>query len=125
MIDAAALERDAVDRGLTLLGGFDEGAGTTILLGPDPATFWSVLIAAPEWGGPDPVDRWSRRVIGGWAATLGAVARYPFGDPPEPFLRWATASRRCHISPVGMLVHDTQGLMVSFRGALTLPSRIT
>ena len=70
---------------------------------------------------PDPVDRWSRRVIGRLACDLGAKALFPFGGPPyHPFYQWALRTGRAWESPVRLLVHDTQGLMVSFRGALAL-----
>lgn len=116
--DAATLQTAAAVRGLALLGGFTEDGRTTVLLGPDPATFWPTLQASPEARLPNPVDAWSTRVITEWARDLGADARFPFGHPLQPFLTWAMKTGRCHLSPVGMLVHDTQGLMVSFRGAL-------
>ena len=130
------LESAAARRHLTILGGFHpdpsddvpEGYETLLLLGPDEAAgFWSHVTEGPEFadGAPDPVDRWSRRVIGGWAEEIGAMALYPFGGPPyQPFQRWATRTNRIHTSPIMLLVHDTAGLMVSFRGALALPDRI-
>jgi len=67
------------------------------------------------------VDRWSRRVIGRLACDLGAKALFPFGGPPwQPFYRWALRSGQVWDSPVRLLVHSDQGLMVSFRGALAL-----
>lgn len=103
--------------------GFPAGTRTLLLLGPDEPGFWPHLQAQPEWdGAPDPVDRWSRRVIGGLACDLGAKALFPFGGPPyHPFYQWALRSGRCWDSPVRLLVHATQGLLVSFRGALALP----
>lgn len=95
-------------------------SGTLILLGTGPE-FWDVFQAAPEGkdGHPDPVDRWSARVIGDMADSLGAEARFPFGGPPyEPFIDWALKSGRAFQSPVGALVHDTVGMMISYRGAL-------
>ena len=101
--------------------GFPAGTRTLVLLGPAEPGFWPHLTAQEEWGGPDPVDRWSRRVIGRLACDLGAKALFPFGGPPyHPFYRWALRSGRCWDSPVRLLVHDRQGLMVSFRGALAL-----
>ncbi len=92
--------------------------GTLVLLGAGPG-FWPVLKAAPEWNGPDPVDRWSTRVIGQMALDLGADAHFPFGGPPyAPFIDWALKSGRTFSSPVGALVHDTVGMMISYRGAL-------
>ncbi|WP_375691611.1 ferredoxin [Pseudooceanicola sp. LIPI14-2-Ac024] len=71
------------------------------------------------------MDRWSRRVIGGWADEIGGRAIYPFGGPPfHPFFSWATRSGWIHQSPVRLLVHADAGLWVSFRGALALPDRI-
>ncbi|WP_342769547.1 ferredoxin [Roseovarius spongiae] len=114
VIDAAAKAR------LMVMGGLREGGGTIVLLGPGRG-FWPHFRDAPEMrdGAPDPVDRWSQRVIGAMAAELGAEALFPFGGPPyQPFLRWAIASGRAWQSPAGMLVHDEAGLMVSYRGAL-------
>lgn len=101
--------------------GFPKGTRSLLLLGPREPGFWPHLQAQPEWGGPDPVDRWSRRVIGRVACDLGAKAVFPFGGPPyQPFYQWALRSGRVWDSPVRLLVHATQGLMVSFRGALAL-----
>ena len=115
---------------LTVLGGFacdgeeglPKGTRTVLLLGPRQPGFWAHLQAQPEWdGGPDPVDRWSRRVIGRLACDLGAKALFPFGGPPwHPFHRWATRTGQVWDSPVRLLIHAEQGLMVSFRGAFAL-----
>jgi hypothetical protein len=119
---------------LEILGGFhaeeDEalpvGTKTLLLIGPKEPGFWPHLTAQPEWdGAPDPVDRWSRRVIGGMACDLGGKALFPFGGPPyHPFYKWALRTGRVWDSPVRLLVHAGQGLMVSFRGALALKERI-
>ncbi|MDA7965672.1 ferredoxin [Ruegeria sp.] len=93
-------------------------SGTLILLGAGP-DFWPVLKSSPEWEGDDPVDRWSSRVIIQMALDLGADAYFPFGGPPyTPFIDWALKSGRTFSSPVGALVHDTVGMLISFRGAL-------
>lgn len=119
------LSNQARSNGLCLLGGFHPSSAETLLLvGPDPETFWPILQAAPEADQPDPVDRWSARVLTAWAADIGATALFPFGAPRQPFITWALNTGRCHLSPVNLLVHDNQGLMVSFRGALLLPRRI-
>ncbi|QYK42548.1 MAG: ferredoxin [Paracoccaceae bacterium] len=120
---------------LEVLGGFacaeDEpglpgGTRTVLMVGPG-AGFWPHLTAAAEWqdGAPDPVDRWSRRVVGRIACDLGAKALFPFGGPPwHPFQTWAMRTGRVWESPVRLLVHDAQGLWVSFRGALALKAAI-
>lgn len=131
----ARLQREAQARKLIILGGFHpnpgdnapEGCGTLLMLGPDEPAFWPAFTRSAEWrdGGSDPMDRWSRRVIGAWAAQLGAQPLYPFGGQPfEPFYTWALRTGRIHAAPVNFLVHDTAGLFVSFRGALALPARI-
>jgi epoxyqueuosine reductase len=115
-------------QGLTVLGivqaphaSLPDGMASLALLGPDGKRFWDIFTAAPEYadGLPDPMDRWSLRVIGGLADDLGARAYFPFGNtPPHPFYSWAVASGRIWPSPVRLLVHAQAGLWVSFRGAL-------
>lgn len=111
---------------LNLEPGEVPGHQTLILLGPAEPGFWSHFTATPEYedGAPDPMNRWSERVIGGMARDLGATALFPFGAPPWlPFTGWARRSGRAWPSPVGLLVHDTAGLMISYRGALAFATR--
>ncbi|WP_370268760.1 ferredoxin [Nioella sp.] len=129
-VDAAARAQALAVRGVLHPGPHDgapEGTGTIVLLGPDEPRFWQVFTASPEYGdgGEDPLDRWSKRVIGALASDLGAPAIFPSDGPPyPPFLQWAVDSGRCWPSPVGLLVHDQAGLFLSFRGALALPDRL-
>ena len=106
--------------------GFPAGTRTLLMLGPKEPGFWAHLSAQPEWDGTaHPVDRWSRRVIGRLACDLGAKALFPFGGPPShPFYRWALRTGRVWDSPVRLLVHAGQGLMLSFRGALALKMEV-
>ena len=126
------LETQAARRHLTILGGFHPSGDpnlpadckTLLMLGPKEPQFWPAFQTSPEWrdGRPDPMDRWSTRVIGSWANDIQATPLFPFGGPPFlPFFTWATKTGRVHQSPVMLLVHDTAGLFVSFRGALALP----
>lgn len=95
-------------------------SGTLLLLGTG-GEFWSHFLQSPEFAdqAPDPIDRWSSREIGALAKRLGAQAYFPFGGPPyTPFVSWALSSGRAFTSPSQMLVHDTVGMMISFRGAL-------
>lgn len=127
------INRLALASGLEVFGAFHPdgddsdagGAGTLVLLGPS-RRFWDILTTAPEFSASDhPVDRWSARVIGELAGQVGARAIFPFGGPPyPPFPDWAKRSGRAWNSPVGMLVHDTAGLMVSYRGALAFSGRL-
>ncbi|MGR3375130.1 ferredoxin [Salipiger abyssi] len=131
-----ALAAAARARGLALRGAFHLGpadgappaTGTLILLGPDEPRFWPLFAASPEAadGAPHPLDRWSKREIGALAATWQSEALFPSDGPPwPPFLHWAQRSGRAFLSPLGLLVHDTAGLLISYRGALALPQRLT
>lgn len=99
-------------------------AHTLVLIGPEGAAgWWRHVISSPEWDGkPDPVDRWSRRVLEHLARHFGGLALFPSDGPPyPPFQAWAQATGRIWQSPAGLLVHTEAGLWVSFRGALALP----
>lgn len=131
----AEIEGRAAAEGLALLGrlhpgpgeGAPDGAGTLLLLGPDGPRWEAAFAASPEGrdGAPDPIDRWSRRVIGALAAAAGGSAVFPFDGPPwPPVLAWARASGQAYPSPVGLLVHARAGLWFSVRGVLALPGRL-
>ena len=131
----AGLQARLAPHFLQVLGSFQpdanddmpEWVASVVMLGPAEPGFWPHLTSQSEWadGQPDPMDRWSRRVIGGLACDLGGKAWFPFGGPPyHPYYRWALRTGQVWESPVRLLVHATQGLMVSFRGALALRSQI-
>lgn len=98
---------------------------TLVLVGPRGGQrWWQGVQTSPEWrdGQSDPIDRWSKRVLGAIACEHGGAALFPSDGPPyPPFLHWARQSGSLWQSPVGMLVHAEAGLWVSFRGALALP----
>ena len=104
-----------------------EGTQTIVLLGPSELGFWAHVSNQPEFrdGRADQLDRWSRRIIRAMASDFGGTAIFPFGGPPyAPFIGWALRSGRAWSSPVTLLVHDTAGLMVSYRGAIAVPFAI-
>ncbi len=131
-------ERRAHEAGLILLGGFHpdpgyepgtvpEGTGTVLMLGPDEPDFWDIFTMGTEYADkePDPLNRWSERVLGQMAHLFGGTALYPFGGPPwAPFMGFAQAASNLHVSPVGLTVHPEAGLWVSFRGAIALPMHV-
>ena len=82
--------------GLMVLGGLHPeetdlvptGCKTLILLGPKDQHFWPIFAKSPEKadGAPDPLDRWSERVVSDLAKKLSAQPVFPFGGPPyAPF----------------------------------------
>lgn len=104
-----------------------DGGNTIVLLAPKEPGFWAHFKTSPEFqdGKSDPLDRWSKRVIGSLSRQIGGIGVFPSDGPPyPPFISWARNSGRAWVSPVGMLVHDKAGLMLSLRGALRLPTRL-
>lgn len=98
-----------------------ENSRTILLLGFAGQNGWSDFAAAPEAqdGLPDPLDRWSKRIIGALASQLGAKALFPSDGPPFlPFQQLAKRAGEMFTSPLGLLIHPEFGLWHSFRGAL-------
>lgn len=96
-------------------------AASVVLLGNAGGSLWPAFSTSPEFqdGIPDPLDRWSARVIAALAERYGAAALFPFGGPPyHPFQRWALRAENLASSPLGMLIHPTYGLWHAYRGAL-------
>ena len=135
-----ALRADAVALGLAFRGAFhpqpadgvparaDGGAiATVVLLGFTGGGQWTAFAASPEFadGRPDPLDRWSRRLVDALAVRHDAIALYPSDGPPWlPFRRWAERAEPVHVSPLGILIHPDFGLWHAYRGALALRTRL-
>ena len=113
-------------------GEFDEllpaaSAGTIVLLGFTGSVQWELFERSAEArdGLQNPLDRWSRRVVGALAREFGALDVYPNAAPaPLPFQRFAVRSEPVHQSPIGLLIHSKWGLWHAYRGALVLAARI-
>ena len=120
-----AIAQEIVSHGLMIMGHTadpDDPTRCIVLIGADN-TFWPIFIQSPENsdGLKNPIDRWSKRIIGGVADGRGAGLFFPSDGPPyAPFISWAQATGRFWQSPTGMLVHDRAGLMISIRGAIVL-----
>ena len=121
--------------GLVFRGGFytDTAAdahlpkGTLLLIGTVGQAGWREFASSAEAQDcqPNPLDRWSQRLIDGLATRFGGVAFYPFGGPPyQPFQVWAQRAEPVFPSPLGMLVHPVYGLSHSYRGALLVRERL-
>ncbi|MGE5477863.1 MAG: hypothetical protein ACM3Q1_14485, partial [Bacteroidales bacterium] len=107
----------AAEHGLMVRG----GVGAVVLIGTAGSGFWRHFAAARR-DEADPLDNWSRRVIGGLADRFGARPLLPQDGPPfHPFQRWAMAAEPVYPSPMGVLVHPEYGLWHSYRGALEFP----
>lgn len=131
----AEIEALANAEGLTISGvvqstiekPLPNGAASLILLSPKEPLFWSHVQQSPEAGDgtPDPLDRWSLRVISELALRLGGEPFFPFGGPPyHPFYTWAIDGGEVHVSPVALLTSQRAGLFASFRGAIALSEQI-
>ena len=74
-----------------------------VLLGPNEPNFWDEFSRSPERIDdlPDPLDRWTKRVLSSIAAELNARVFFPFDGPPYwPFHSWALRSGESFQSPI-------------------------
>lgn len=120
--------------GLILRGGFDfePGEATSPDVSGKPAK--AVLLVGQAGAAPwphfrrwrraqpadlaNPLDTWSREVIGAVAARFGARAVSPSDRPFLPFQQWAMRAEGLKLSPLGVLMHPEYGLWHAYRGAL-------
>ncbi|TIV63531.1 MAG: 4Fe-4S dicluster domain-containing protein, partial [Mesorhizobium sp.] len=72
----------------------------------------------------NPLDTWSREVLGRVAQQFGARAVSPSDRPYLPFQRWAMRAEGLRPSPLGILMHPTFGLWHAYRGALLFEQEI-
>ncbi len=132
-METETLARALEAHGWILRGGFEPRAGdgvppledgrparTLMMVGNAGPAMWRAFAASPEYdGAPDPLNRWSERIIGAVAAETGAHAFFPFGGPPYlPFVAWAKRAEAVAESPLGILIHPDYGLWHAYRGAL-------
>ncbi|MCC2689442.1 MAG: hypothetical protein K0S21_2245 [Rhizobiaceae bacterium] len=126
--------------GLVLFGGFvflsgeDAPAGpagrparSALLVSQAGAEAWPHFLAwcdAQAKVPADPLDQWSRAVIGEIAGQFGASAVSPSDRPFLPFQRWAMRAEGLKPSPLGILMHPLFGLWHAFRGALLFDTEL-
>lgn len=120
--------------GLMVRGGFDFRADDAAPAGPGGRMARSVLLVGHAGGSiwapfsawraqrsgeaGNPLDAWSRQVIGGVAGLAGAHAVFPSDPPYLPFQQWAMRAEGLRPSPLGILMHPAYGLWHAYRGAI-------
>ncbi len=127
IIKLSDIEAHAKINGLEVSGSFHKNFKQTIILLSPANNFWSIFTRSDEYYQKiiDPIDTWSKRVISNIASMVSAEPKFPFGQNfDSPFLEWAKLSGEAWNSPIGMLVHNKMGLMVSYRGALIFDHKI-
>ncbi len=72
----------------------------------------------------NPLDTWSRQVIGAVAEKFGARAVSPSDKPFLPFQQWAVRAEGLRPSPLGILMHPQYGLWHAYRGALLFEEEV-
>ncbi|UVK45860.1 hypothetical protein BPNPMPFG_001446 [Mesorhizobium sp. AR07] len=120
--------------GLILRGGFNFMASDAPPPGQSGASAKAVLLVGQAGAAPwphflhwrekqsrtiaNPLDTWSREVIGAVAQTFSARAVSPSDKPYLPFQQWAMRAEGLKPSPLGILMHPHYGLWHAYRGAL-------
>ncbi|NVD38884.1 4Fe-4S dicluster domain-containing protein [Ensifer sp. HO-A22] len=97
-------------------------AASVALIGNIGGSLWQPFVRwrkeALDRGGADPLDTWSKAVIGEIARTHGATAYFPSDRPWQPFQQWAMRAEGLKASTSGILIHPRYGLWHGYRGAL-------
>jgi ferredoxin len=122
------------ENGLILRGGFRFAPDDVVPSGPSGLPARSVMLVGQAGDAPwpyflrwrqsqpqelaNPLDTWSRMVIGEVAGEFGARAVSPSDRPYLPFQRWAMRAEGLKPSPLGILMHPEYGLWHAYRGAL-------
>ena len=123
--------------GMVARGGFVAGPGdalprarcgrparAVIVVGNVGGTMWP-RFRAEQRDEPDPLDAWTRRTLAPVADGFGAVLVHPSDEPFPPIMRWAQRAADVWPSPIGLLVHPTDGLWHAYRGALLFDRTVT
>ena len=126
--------------GLILRGGVSFAEGEEAPSGLSGASAKSALLVGQAGAAPwphfrrwrerqpqaiaNPLDTWSREVIGAVADKFGARAVSPSDRPYLPFQQWAMRAEGLKPSPLGILMHPEYGLWHAYRGALLFEDAI-
>lgn len=128
-LDEALAEHGLISRGsLSFSNGEAAPSGPSgkparslVLLGHGGGTIWphfSAWLEVQAQRFDDPLDTWSREVIGAIADRFAARAVFPYEKPWLPFQQWAMRAEGLQPSPLGILMHPQFGLWHAYRGAL-------
>lgn len=127
-LDAALADYGLITRGAlnfgegeapTLVGG--GMAASVILIGHAGSSIWphfSKLLQGRSKAEPNPLDTWSKELIGAAAREVGGHAVFPSDRPYLPFQQWARMAESLKPSPLGMLIDPQYGLWHAYRGAV-------
>lgn len=122
MVVRGAFEVTSDDQVPDLPGG--RRARSVIMVGNrSDGAMWA-RFSADRGDEPDPLDAWTRRILRPIATARGGVLIHPSDEPFAPILRWAQRASDVWPSPIGLLVHPTEGLWHAYRGALLFPEPV-
>lgn len=99
-------------------------ARAVFVVGSLSNALFEIFARSPEAadGLPDPLDRFTRRVLTRLAESEGLGIVFPFEGPPyHPFQRWTLRAGSFSRSPMGVLAHRTFGPWAGLRAALLSP----
>lgn len=113
----------APDDAVPVLAGGRE-VRTVVIVGNVGGAMWP-RFRRDEPNGPDPLDTWTRSVLGSIAARFGADFVHPSDRPYRPFQRWAQQADDVWPSPIGLLIHPEYGLWHAYRGAFLFADEVT
>ena len=124
-IAAALAPHGLISRGGVTLD--DAALRSVLLVGNAGASYWPRFSRwwreQPE-DLANPLDTWSRTVIGEVAEKFGARVVMPNDRPFAPFQQWAMRAEGLRPSPLGLLIHPVHGLWHAYRGALAFDVEI-
>lgn len=141
LADQERISKDLVRHGLIVRGGFNfdpdeetppgnngKQAKSVLLVGNGGGSMWphfSGWLKRQEPAPENPLDTWSRQIIGEVARKNNARAVFPSDKPYLPFQQWAARAERLRQSPLGILMHTDFGLWHAYRGALLFNFKIS
>ena len=91
-----------------------------ILIGNVGSKMWDRFVRSIEYGDgkPNPMNRWTAKIVGELANSTNGLPIYPFDEPYWPFQKFAQKAAKVQPSPLGILIHPEFGLWHAFRAVL-------